>query len=738
MTAPYTQANRPFRLSTPLGPDVLLCTNWQASEKLSAFWELRVEAVSPRRDIKPRELLYQPVTLECAWDGQPVRWWRGIVRQVERMPAPLDVPLVSYVLTVVPPQWLMAQRTFHYGYCDMSIPDMIDDLLSKYEQPAAQWNEGREAFGPVQCRMLWNETAWAFINRTLEREGYWYTFLTEQAEGPTAMFIGNVASAAFARNGVTRLADTAPAGQAPLLRRLSLQQRPSVHSASVITVHHARPDQTVGAAHESGPVNGPDPLTLQSSQMPIRTRSIHLDWTLGRDYSDVAADNTDSSSRLGEMDDELAQEARFRTEIAIAESARVRGETVACGLQAGAWVPIATQSDPSLDGNYFVVAVHHAGGNGTYEGGADDTPAYENYFEAAPANNVYRPPRVTPAPRVPGVVLAKVVGPQGETVYTNKYGHVRVLFDWDNRANASPPHTGDCWVPVAQSWAGTGWGTFFLPRIGHQVVIAFLDGNPDGPVVVGSLHNAVNMPLQQLPAQNTESGVRTRSFPNGSAQTFNELRFDDKKGAEKVHFKAQSQFIGLVNNHVTFHIEDGNQTVTHKKGDRSLTHDEGNDTHVMTKGNREVTLTEGNDTLTLEKGNLMVRVIDGTCEIRADKDTTITSEKERLALAAKSDVRVLSQEGKLDVITNQGAIEIKADASTVTVEAANGIELKVGANTIAISSTGIELTVGANAVKLSATGVEVKGTMVKVEGTAMAELKASGPVMVKGMPTMVG
>lgn len=729
----FTQAGRPFRLTTPLGPDVLLCANWQGSEQVSSLWELRVEAWSARRDIAARELLHQPVALECHWEGQPVRRFDGIVRRVERIPAPAGAPLAPYVLTIVPKAWLLTQQHSFYSFQDKSVREIVEFVLRGIELPAPTWR-APALESPVPCRTMWDESPWAFLNRMLEREGAWYTWLHDEPAG--TLLVGEQLSSGQVINQVRELTDSGPGA---LLDAIAIRQGPVPSAVVSFSGSHAKFAPQVAGRYQVTEVGGPDAFRMSSSQLPANRRARYVEaWELGAWYDDIDAGGTETASRLADLDAAVTRIAEREAQAHVAASARLAGESRAIGLAAGAQVRVASEADASVNGLYFIVGVQHAGGNGSWLGGDDATPHYTNSFEAAPQANVYRPLRTTPVPRIAGVVTARVVGPEGEEIHTDKYGRVRVVFGWDARRYRSPVAGGDCWVRVAQPLAGTAWGAFFLPRVGHEVLVSFIDGDPDQPIVVGSLYNETNTTFQQLPAQKTQTGIRTRTSPQGTAQTYNELRFDDRKDEEHVWFRAQSQFTGWVTNKVTFHIEEGDQVVTHKKGKRTLTHDEGDDTHELKKGNRSVTLTEGNDTLRLTKGDLTVMVSEGTYELHAVKDVKITSDEERLALGGKKDVIVLADTGTLVLRAKQDDLKIQAQQSKVIVEGQSEISLTCGPASIVIGPTGIELKVGPSSIKVTANAVELKGVTATLEGQAVAQVTSSGPTMVKGNPTLVG
>jgi type VI secretion system secreted protein VgrG len=719
----FTQANRPFRLTVgELPADTLLCADWTCTESVSELWELRVEALSTRPQIAPGEVLLQPASLCCEFEGQPKRYFTGIVRRIERCAVDREARLHRYVLVIVPPVWQLDQRPVHAAWHDVDVQEVVDDVLGSFNLAQPQWDSFRSALPKLRGVTAWGETPWRFVTRLLEREGLWYA--VRSTASTSDLWIGDGSMSAKVQHGLELLTDTDIGRGTARLRSAALgQAAPRAASAWTVTAHHAKFGEHLNEkvplpAHQGAAVW--DVAGLPFVNMDWEHR---YDWHLGAEHDDVALDGAADAARLTTLDEQLKRQARLRAEAILGESPRLLAESTATGVASGAFVKLAVADDATLDDGYMVLTVHHSGGNGSYLGGDRSAPRYENRFEGVPANTPWSPPRRTPAPRVHGVVLATVVGPEGEEIHTDKYGRIRVQYDWDGRRLEHKTGPGDAWVGVAQPMAGAGWGGFYLPRVGQQVIVAFLEGDPDAPYCMGSLYNGTNLPLQKLPTEKTQSGIRTRSTPKGSAQTYNELRFEDKKGSEHVWFRAQSQFTGWVTNNVTFHIEDGTHTVTHKKGDRALTHDEGDDIHVMKKGSRSVVLEEGDDSTTLQKGEYAVFASDGGASLASKKALALESTDDAVSLVAKSD---------LDALAQQGNVSIKADAGAIAIQAAKKIELKVGANTVTIEAAGITLKTGPSEVKLAAQGVEVKGVTVKMAAQAMLELKANAMAKVEG------
>ena len=320
------------------------------------------------------------------------------------------------------------------------------------------------------------------------------------------------------------------------------------------------------------------------------------------------------------------------------------GRSNARSIRAGVKLSLEKTADTALAQEYLVI---RAITNLTMAEGASDTrgqlvDSHRVSFSAIPGTTPFRLAQTTPRPMIRGPQTAKVVGASGDEITTDQYGRIKVQFNWDrvgtNDENSS------CWIRVAQSWAGLGWGSIFIPRIGMEVVVAFLEGNPDRPLVTGVVYNATQTAPYTLPDNKTRSTVKTNSSTGGSG--FNEFRFEDKAGSEEVFFQAQKDYNKIVLNNETSTVTQ-DSTTTIKQGNRSIT---------VSQGNQSTTVSQGNDTTTISQGNHQLAVSAGG-------STTNTGQ----------------------------AIQMTAGTS-IKLTASTSIELVVGANSIKIDATGVTIT----------------------------------------------
>jgi type VI secretion system secreted protein VgrG len=364
---------------------------------------------------------------------------------------------------------------------------------------------------------------------------------------------------------------------------------------------------------------------------------------------------------------------------------------------------------------------------------------------------------------VHGPQTAVVVGPSGEEIYTDKYARVKVQFHWDrvgtNDENSS------CWLRVGQTLAGNAWGSVFLPRIGQEVIVSFLEGNPDQPLVTGLVYNAEQMPPYAMPDNMTRTVIKTRSTPGGDGDTFNELYFEDKKDNEDIYFHAQKDFHRKVEHDDDLKV-DHDQTITVKNA-RTIEIQEADDKLTVTKGNRMVTISSGNLVIAVSKGAMATTISKGDCNLEVTKgkmstlvgagDYAMEISKGKMAtLVGTGDCTLDVSKGNRSVTVGKGndSHTVSTGNRSVTIDKGNdSLSIKMGNQTTKVdlgkigteAMQAIELKVGQSSLKIDQTGVTIKGMMIKIEGQVMAEMKAvigkvsaDALLQLKGGITMIG
>jgi type VI secretion system secreted protein VgrG len=362
-----------------------------------------------------------------------------------------------------------------------------------------------------------------------------------------------------------------------------------------------------------------------------------------------------------------------------------------------------------------------------------------------PVNTPLRPPRETPKPVVHGLQYAKVVDegdPKSpkEEIAPDKFGRVRLFFPWDDIADSA------CWVPVTQIRAGLSGGQIWIPRVGDYVVVSFLEGDPDCPVVVGSVYNGRYPPPYALPANKTQSGIKTRSTPKGGADDYNELRFEDKKDSEEILLHAQKVLTVEVEADEFRTVGNERKTViqkldqrNNKEGDEKLHIEKGNWYRGINKdmlttveeGDLEMTVKQGHSLDTIEMGDSTLNVKQGNRAVavgQGNHDTKIDMGNRSTKIGMGNDSLKIDM-GNLDIKLGMGNVTMKCDLGKVSIESMQGIELKCGTSSI----------------KIDMMGVTIKGLMVQAEAQVQAQLKgvitmvkADAMLQAGGAITMIG
>jgi type VI secretion system secreted protein VgrG len=413
----------------------------------------------------------------------------------------------------------------------------------------------------------------------------------------------------------------------------------------------------------------------------------------------------------------VEQVAKLRVAEAQVGYERYHGSSSDCGgLRTGAKFKLTGHPQAAFNApDYAIVATEHTIISNQYASGGDDH-SMTVAVEAIDAKTRFRPARITPKPSIQGAQTAKVVGPAGEEIYTDKYGRVKVQFPWDRYGKQD--ENSSCWMRVAQVWAGKNWGAMHIPRTGQEVLVSFLEGDPDRPIITGRVYNAELMPPYDLPDNKTQSGIKSRSSQDGTTDNFNEIRFEDKKGSELLYVQAEKDFTSLVKN-------DENTEVKHDRTGKV-----GNN-ETLTVTNDQSTTINGQETRKVAKDR--TTNVDGTEKLTVGKDQKINVGA-AFELIAADKITLTTGQSSL-VMQKDGTIELKG--MTITVSGTQTVTVKgnVGV-TVQVSSTSVKLDPAQ--LKLAATMIGINGSaQTQVQG-AVVQVSASGMAQISGPMIMIG
>ncbi len=673
MAVSLTQANRWLMLETPLGTDVLVATSLRGSEGMSRLFEFKIDALSQRTAVAPGDLLGKSVTVSITHPGGERRIVNGIVTALVAGATTRNGHRI-YTLTVHPTLWVSKRSSDYKIFQGKTVTDIVEDILKadgvKYEKKL------NASYKPREYCVQFGETNLDFIERLMAEEGIFYYF--KHASGNHTMVLADhrMAYEDCAQATVAYRQDKEESSDAVFAMNFGLDLTDTKWTLQ--DYDFERPAATISASK---------PTVVQPSSSKSWEHFAYPGGTV--------------------QNDDLTRLATAAIEAEEAEHESVDGQSTCASFTPGHRFTLA-EHPAGADANkaFVLTRVEHEVYDRTHftiRPGMGGKPSYRNRFRGIPSTRIARTPFVGTRPLAHGPQTAVVVGTSGEEIHTDKYGRIRVQFHWDRYGSKNEKSS--CFVRVAQSLAGKNWGTVFTPRIGMEVVVQFLEGDPDRPLVTGAVYNAENMPPWTLPDEMTKSGFRSRSTKQGAVANANELVFEDKKGSEQILFHAEKDFLREVENDDTLDVgHDQTRTI---KNDRTSTISEGNETFTIKQGNRTEKIEKGNETLDIGKGNRKVTLGQGNDELtlsQGNRTTTLSQGNDSLTLST-------------------GNQSTKATAGKITLEAGQSITLKCGPSTV----------------ELTPSGITIKGAMVTVEGSAKATVK--GPmvdVAGDGMVTVKG
>lgn len=536
----YVQADV-LKVQTPLGANALLLEKFRGVERLSAPFEFVLDLLAESgTDVDFKKLLGQPVTVSLQRPNGATRYFNGIIRRFsegEIVPGPQGkLTFTRYQAVMAPKFWLLSRNIQSRIFQQMTVPDILMKVLSGLDVA----NRIQGPFAPRDYCAQYRESDLAFASRLMEDEGIFFYFEhtadshqmilanTPQAHpdvaSPSRVLYEQVIGGLRDDERVTdwKKSQEIRSGRSTLWDYcFEMPERPL--QATRQTVSSA----TAGTVAHSLQVGGNDQLEIYDYPGTYAGR-----------FDGIGPGGNDQQANLSKISDDGTRTVGIRMQEEAAAALRIEGQGGCRQFSTGA--KFTLQGHRNGDGPYVLTEVEHdAGLDGSYASGTPTSLLYHNKFQCLPADLPFRPARTTPRPKIEGQQTAVVVGPSGDDpIFCDKYGRVKVQFRWDRQGQSNADSS--CWIRVAQPWAGSNWGAITLPRIGQEVVVGFLEGDPDEPIILGSVYNAVQMPPFPLPDQKTQSGIKTRTVGSGASQpNFSGIRFEDTQGGEYVHIHSE-------------------------------------------------------------------------------------------------------------------------------------------------------------------------------------------------------
>ncbi len=687
MSIASSQANQPLSIMTPLGKDALLLERLAGSEAISEPFLYRLDLLaSGQSPVSFSSILGQSATITIALDDGSSRFINGVIEsfteaeQVAGVEG--DATYIRYRATLVPTLRLLDRTWRSQIYQQISVTDILQQVLAGVTISSKLL----ATYQPRDYCVQYRESNFAFASRLMEDVGIFYYFT--HADGSHTMVLADDPSANQPVPGSAAvLFDPVAGGLRADDRVASWEKTQQVRSASVTLWDYCfeTPDKNLEATHAALPTVQAGTVAHSSGNAANSGTEVYeFPGEYAKRYAGISPSGGDQASQIQNIFTDNEATASVRMQEELAPGLRVSGRGRCRQFTAGGKFTLGGHFD--ADGDYVLTRVEsEASFEGSY---ATATPgslefAFLNRFECIPFALPFRPPRRTPIPRIEGPQTAVVVGTSGQEIFTDKYGRVKVQFHWDRLGTDDAGSS--CWVRVGSPWAGQQWGMIHIPRVGQEVIVAFLDGDPDRPIIVGSVYNADNLPPYALPDNMTQSGIVSRSTLQGTSDNASELRFEDKIGAEEVYFHAERDFVREVENNDSLAVGSsnsqtcpvGSQTITIYK-DRTETLQTGDESVTISKGKRTVTV-YGDEALTVQSGDRAVTIQQGNDSL------TVTS----------------------------GNLTIAVNAGSISVSAATSIELKVGSNSITINAQGVSIQ-GAQVSVQGSSQVTVQGGMISL------------------------
>ena len=561
-----TQIDRPFRVKTSLGDDALLLDSFVGVERVSDPFRFVLRLLSPDPNVDMQSLLTKPAVLTFQLAGDAERHIHGNICRMKLLEVGADA-MAAYEAEVVPWFWFLTLFSDCRIFQNMAVPDIVEKVFKDRGFTDFRANL-QGTYNPREFCVQYRETDFNFVSRLLEEEGIFYYF--EHTEDKHTMVLADDVSA-FA----------------------ACPNQPNDASVQFAPTTGGRLDNDVV-------------FTLEAEYRVQTGTASHTDYDFTKPNASLFA--TLAGTQKGEAydypgkyatKDDGDHYARIRLEELEVGISTVRGASNCMGFESGYKFTLTNHYRDAANMDYTLLMVEHRARNTSYSAGQVDPFEYKNRFEAIPNSVPFRPARRARKPVIDGTQTAVVVGKSGEEIWTDQYGRVVVQFFWDRQGTSN--ENSSCWIRVAQGWAGKQWGYICIPRIGQEVIVSFLEGDPDRPIITGSVYNAVQMPPYTLPDNQTQSTWKSMSSKGGGG--FNELRFEDKKGSEQIFIHGEKDMdMRIKNDRREWIGEDRHLVVVRDKLEKTgrdshldLTRDHiekiGRDHHLTISGKEAISIT---------------------------------------------------------------------------------------------------------------------------------------------------
>ena len=680
----YTQEGRLISLTTPLGADKLLLAGFSGHEAISRLFSFHLDLLSealdpathqPAPPIAFSDIIGKNVTISIKQSNDQPRYFNGLVSHFAQSGA--DSLFTHYQMEVVPWTWMLTRYADCKIFHNKAVGDIIKQVFSDRGFTDFKLSLSG-SYTPLEYTVQYRETDFNFISRLMEQNGIFYFFQHE--EGKHTIVIADTSSA-----------------------------------------HEPCPGQpSAGLNLVSGGLDADDVINSWNIEQELKSGKYTLtDYNFKTSSTSLLASEPTIDSIGGNADFELFDYpgeyaarsdgtafAKLRMQEVESGHLLAHGSSVCRAFTSGYKFDLEDHYQDSMNTSYVLTEIQHiasaAGGySSSGSAGSSGSDTYSNQFTCIPATVPFRPARLTPKPFVQGPQTAKVVGRSadqdasddqgaggdGEEIWVDKWGRVLVLFPWDRKGATS------CWMRVSQDWAGQGWGMINIPRVGQEVIVSFLEGDPDRPLVTGRVYNDIQTVPYPLPANGTRTTFKTSSSTGGGTAHYNELRFEDKTGSEQIFVRGEKDYDTTI-------LHDSRESIGNNRS-LIVTQDQmesvGGDLHTQVTGG--VFATVGKDVNNNITGNFVESV-------GGDSNSNITGN--------------LNQKIGQTLSIQVGQNLYETSGSNYAHQAGQMIHLNGGTMVVIEAGTELTLKVGGNFVVINAMGVSIVGTMVMINSGGAA------------------
>jgi type VI secretion system secreted protein VgrG len=639
---PYSQEGRLISLTTPLGVDKLLLAGFSGHEAISRLFSFHLDLLSEKGPIDFTQIIGKNVTISITQSHHTPRYFNGMVSHFAESGS--DARLTHYRMEVVPWTWMLTR----YADCKIFHNKTVAEIVQKvfgdrgFSDYKLQLNG---TYSPMEYCVQYRETDFNFISRLMEQNGIFYFYQHEM--GKHTMVIADSSSVHESCPGQENAGYNLVTGgidEYDVVNSWNIEQELRSGKYTLTDYNFKTPSANLTSSEATViSVGGNDKFEIFDFPGDYTTR-------------------TDGTAF-----------AKLRMQEEEAGHLVANGSSVCRAFTTGYKFKLTDHYEKPMNVSYVLTEIQHTAsvGSAYSTGGGRPGESYSNHFTCIPLTVPFRPARLTPKPFVQGPQTAVVIGKSsyhdtsgddgggdGEEIWVDSYGRVIVRFPWDRAGSCS------CRVRVSQEWAGQSWGAIHIPRVGQEVIVSFLEGDPDRPIITGRVYNAEQMPPYKLPDNQTQSGVKSHSSKGGTADNFNEIRLEDKKGSEDLLIHAERTMHNSV---------EASQFIT-VGGDRHITTG-----GVDKDGNKLGDVKE----LVFKNHNLHVKTddrikIEGKSDLHVQGQANTTYDKDLVQSITGKCVIVadtIQLQGNTKIVLMAGSSSIVIDASGVTVLGAPFINL---------------------------------------------------------------